>query len=179
MGVIWNRENPWNPRRTARTSPVRRAGALAPALVLALAAGLALACGGGHSSPSEPAPPAPKGDSLAVVSVSPAEGTPFPAGSPFHVHVLLQYHLADGPQGSMRFAELRADGSPLHQSPIPIPIFDFPFPLIFMDHTLSFDAQDTVPLEDVGPEVLLRFRLYPKSGGDSTASVTLHYPISR
>jgi hypothetical protein len=144
--------------------------------LLMLAVGLAAACGGGHSLPSEPAP---KGDTLSVLSVSPPEGTAFAAGTAFHVQVVLQYHLADGPVGDLRFDQLRADGSPLYQSPVQLPILDFPFPLIKADGTLRFDDNGVLPKEDIGPEVLLRFRLYPKGSAVPTASLILHYSISR
>lgn len=139
---------------------------------LVLAGALAAACGG--HSPSEPAT---QGDSLSVLSVTPPEGTAFAAGSPFHVQVVLQYHLADGPVGDIRFAELRADGSPLIQPAIPI-IVDFPFPLLQADGTFPFDDKGLLPNQNVGPEVLLRFRLYPKGSAVSTTSVTLHYTIA-
>jgi hypothetical protein len=141
--------------------------------LLVLAGALAAACGG--HSPSEPAP---KGDTLSVLSVTPPQGTAFAAGSSFHVHAVLQYHLADGPVADIRFDQLRADGSPLFQSPIQIPIFDFPFPLIRPDGTFPFDDQGLLPNQNVGPEVLLRFRLYPKGSAVSTTSVTLHYAIA-
>ena len=140
--------------------------------LLVLAGALAAACGGGRS-PSEPAP---KGDTLSVLSVTPPEGTAFAAGNPLHVQVVLQYHLADGPIANILFAELRADGSPLIQPPIPI--IDFPFPLYQADGTFRFEDTRQLPKENVGPEVLLRFLLYPKGGGASTASVTLHYTIA-
>jgi hypothetical protein len=146
-------------------------------LALGLALVLAAACGSGHSSPVEP-----KGDTLTVLSVSPPEGTAFAPGSPFHVHVVLQYHLADGPVANMHFDELRADGSPLYQvstpvGPIQLPNFDFPIPLIHTDGTFPFDIQGVLPQGDIGPEVLLRFILHPKGGSAATAEVTLHYPI--
>jgi len=141
-------------------------------ILLTLIVGLLPACGGGHSSPAEP-----KGDILAVLSVSPPEMTVFSAGNPFHVHVVLQYHLADGPVADLRFDTLRADGSPFY--PGPLPIVDFPFPLIRTDGTFPFDDQGIVPLQDVGPEVLLRFRLYSKGSVAPTATVVLHYSISR
>jgi hypothetical protein len=141
--------------------------------LLLLAGALAAACGG--HSPSEPAT---KGDTLSVLSVTPPEGTTFAAGSPYHVKVVLQYHLADGPVADIRFAELRADGSPLFQPPIQIPFFDFPFPLIRAEGTFPFDDQGLLPKQNVGPELLLRFRLYPKGSAVSTTSVTLHYAIA-
>jgi hypothetical protein len=159
-------------------------GAGSTGLVALLALGsalvLAAACGGGHSSPVEP-----KGDTLTVMSVSPPEGTAFAPGDSFHIHVVLQYHLADGPVGNMHFDELRADGSPLYQlstpfgPPIQLPNFDFPFPLIHTDSTFPFDVQGPVPQGDIGPEMLFRFRLYPKGGSTLTAEVVLHYSIAR
>jgi len=155
----------------------RRGSAGAPSALclglLVLAGALAAACGG--RSPSEPGT---KGDTLSVLSVTPPQGTAFAAGSPFHVQVVLQYHLADGPVANLRFDELRADGSPLIQLPVQFPIFDFPFPLIRADGTLPFDDKGQLPKENVGPEVLLRFRLYPKGSAVSTTSVTLHYAIA-
>lgn len=148
-------------------------------LALASAMALTAACGGGHSSPVEP-----KGDTLAVLSVSPPEGTAFAPGSSFHVHLVLQYHLAEGPVGNMHFYELRADGSPLYQlsnpfgPPIQLPSFDFPFPLYQTDGAFPFDFQGALPQGDIGPEVLLRFVLYPKGGSTSTAAVVLHYSIA-
>ncbi len=156
-----------------RYCSTRAASALRLGLMV-VAGALAASCGGGHS-PSEPAT---KADTLSVLSVTPPEGTAFAAGSPFHVQTVLQYHLADGPVGDIRFAELRADGSPLLQPPIPIPIFDFPFPLIRADGTFPFDDKGLLPQQNVGPEVLLRFRLYPKGSAVSTTSVTLHYTIA-
>ncbi|HXO41639.1 MAG TPA: hypothetical protein VN999_09335 [Thermoanaerobaculia bacterium] len=154
-----------------RHCSTRGASALRLGLLM-LAGALAAACGG--HSPSEPAP---KGDTLSVLSVTPPEGTAFAAGSPYHVQVVLQYHLADGPVADIRFAELRADGSPLLQPPIPI-IVDFPFPLIRADGTFPFSDQGQLPKQNVGPEVLLRFSLYPKGSAVSTTSVTLHYAIA-
>jgi hypothetical protein len=153
----------WPRRRNPCAASALRMG------LLVLAVGLAPACGG--HSPSEPAP---KGDSLSVLSLSPPQGTTFAPGSTFHVQVVLQYHLAAGPVGDMLFDELRADGSPLE--PL-LPILDFPFPLTQADGTFPFTANGMVP-GDIGPEILLRFRLYPKGGAISTASVTLHYSIS-
>jgi hypothetical protein len=141
--------------------------------LLVLAGALAAACGG--HSPSEPGT---KGDTLSVLSVTPPEGTAFATGSPFHVQVVLQYHLANGPVANMRFDQLRADGSPLLQPPIPFPIIDFPFPLYQADSTFPFDDKGLLPKQNVGPEVLLRFRLYPKGSAVSTTSVTLHYAIA-
>lgn len=138
--------------------------------LLVLTVGLAPACGG--HSPSEPAP---QGDSLSVLSLSPPQGTTFVPGGPFNVQVLLQYHLAAGPVGELLFDELRADGSPLE--PL-LPILDFPFPLTQTDGTVPFTANGTVPQGDIGPEILLRFRLFPKGSAVSTTSVTLHYAIS-
>ena len=138
--------------------------------LLALAGALAAACGG--HSPSEPGT---KGDTLSVLSVTPPEGTAFAAGGPVHVQVVLQYHLADGPVAAIRFDQLRADGSPLFQQ---APIIDFPFPLYQADGTFPFVDTSQVPKQNVGPEVLLRFRLYPKGSAVSTTSVTLHYAIA-
>lgn len=151
--------------------------ALLRAALLALAAGLAASCGGGHSMPSEPET---RTDSLSVLSVSPPVGTAFAAGRPFEVHVTLRYHLAGGPGGSILFDELRADGSPLIQGPdgILLPIFNVPFPLIQADGTFPFDDKGQVPAGNVGPAVLLRFRMFPRGGGASTATVTLRYAIA-
>jgi hypothetical protein len=158
--------------RSASRALVLRLAAVSAAL--ALVVDLAAACGGGHSSPAEP-----KGDTLAVLSISPPEGSPFAPGSPFHLHAVLQYHLADGPVAQLHFDELRADGSALYQFPIPLPSFDFPFPLMSTDGTLPFDATGVMPQDYFGPEALFRFRLYPKNGSSPTAVVILHYPIIR
>ena len=154
-------------RRSTRAALARRLG------LLLVAGALAAACGG--HSPSEPAT---KGDTLSILSVTPPEGTAFAAGSPYHVEVVLQYHLADGPVANIRFDELRADGSPLLQPPIQIPGFDFPFPLIRADGTFPFVDSGQLPKQNVGPELLLRFRLYPRGSAVSTTSVTLHYAIA-
>jgi hypothetical protein len=138
--------------------------------LLVLAGALAAACGG--HSPSEPGT---KRDTLSILSVTPPEGTAFAAGGPVHVQVVLQYHLADGPVADIRFDQLRADGSPLFPQ---APIIDFPFPLYQADGTFPFFDTAALPKQDVGPEVLLRFRLYPKGSAASTTSVTLHYAIA-
>jgi hypothetical protein len=157
-----------------RNQPDVRSGRLAlPAAVLLLAV-LLSACGGGHSSPAEPA-----GDSLIALSSSPPEGTAFSPGSQFKVHVVLQYHLANGPGGEIRTAVQRADGSPLYHPPIPIPIFvGFPIPLIRADGTWTIDDTENIPV-DAGTAVVLRCQLYPKGGSQPTASLTLTYPLSQ
>ena len=143
-----------------------------PAAVLLLAV-LLSGCGGGHSSPAEPA-----GDSLIVLSSSPPEGTAFAPGGRFQVHVVLQYHLANGPGGTLTTDLLRADGSPLYHPIIPLPIFNYPIPLIRSDGTWTIDDNVNIPA-DAGTAVLLRNVLYPKGGTQPTASVTLTYPLSQ
>lgn len=162
-------------RNASAASAVLRAARRAA--LLALAAGLAASCGGGHSMPSEPET---RTDNLSVLSVSPPVGTAFAAGKPFEVHVTLQYHLAGGAGGSIQFDELRADGTPLIQGPqgILLPIIDTPFPLPQADGTFPFDDSGLVPAGNVGPAVVLRFRMFPKGGGASTASVALRYAIA-
>jgi hypothetical protein len=132
-----------------------------------------LAACGGHSSPAEPA-----ADSLIIQSLSPPEGTGLSKAAPFLIHAVLQYHLADGPEGDIRVDLLRADGSPLYQPKIPIPVIDFPFPLFQKDGTFKFDDSGQIPA-DAGVAMLMRFRLYPKGGGPSTVEVIARYAVTQ
>jgi hypothetical protein len=151
----------------------RGVGSTIPVGILMLAV-LLSACGGGHSSPAEP-----EGDRLTVLSSSPPEGTVFSRASLFQVHVVLQYHLANGPGGELETHLLRADGSPLIQLPfhIQFPSFDYPIPLIRADGPFTIDDKFPIPA-DAGSAVLLRCLLYPKAGAQPTATLTLQYALS-
>lgn len=143
-------------------------GAPAVRVALIVMAVMVLGCGGGSSSPTEPA----RRDSLTLVSVQPAQGSQLRIGDIVEVQARLRYAFANPGGGKI--------GAITHPVPFGVPIFTDPFQFNLEgqqgETTLVFDIYLNELFEPLRPgPIEVSLALFPQGQRESTASVEIRY----
>jgi hypothetical protein len=137
---------------------------------LALMVVSALGCGGGSSSPTEPA----QRDSLTLVSVQPAQGAQLRIGDTVEVLARMRYSFVNPGGGQI--------GVIAYPLPFGLPIFTDPFQFNLEgqqgEATLLLDMYLADPDEPLRPGMIqASFALFPQGQRESTASVDIRYEV--
>lgn len=147
-------------------------GALAVRLALTMTAVLIVGCGGDSSSPTEPA----RRDSLVLLSVDPAEGTPARLGGEIQVVARFRYTFAQAARGKISVLA--------HPLPFGLPLITNPFPAQF--DVEGQEGETTIrvgiPLEDPDEPlrpgfIAARFSLFPEGQRETMTIVTIRYEV--
>jgi hypothetical protein len=148
-------------------------GTLEIRVTLVVMAALAFGCGGGSSSPTEPAA---RRDTLVLLSVDPPEGTRVQLGGRVQVLARFRYTFEQPAGGKI--------GVIVHPLPFGLPLLTNP--LIAQadvegqegEATLRFAILLDDPDQQLGPGVIAAdFALFPRGQRESTASVLIRYEV--
>jgi hypothetical protein len=148
-------------------------GTLAIRVTLVVMTALALGCGGGSSSPTEPAV---RRDKLVLLSVDPPEGTRVQLGGKVQVLARFRYTFEQPAGGKI--------GVIVHPLPFGLPLFTDPL-LVQADvegqqgeATLRFAILLNDPDQQLRPgSIAADFVLFPRGQRESTASVQIRYEV--
>jgi len=148
---------------------MRRALAVSITFAMAL---LALGCGGGSSSPTEPA----SRDSLVLLGVEPAQGARVTVGKRVPVRARFQYAFQEAAGGKI--------GVLVYPLPPNLPILTDPIPVQAVleardgEAALAFDLVLDDPELRPPSTVVMSFALFPQGQAVSTALVEVRYPVA-
>lgn len=150
-------------------------GAQAARLSLAVIAVLAFGCGGGSSSPTEPAQ---RRDTLVLLSAEPAEGSRLQLGGRAQISARFRYTLAQAGGGKISVL--------VHPLPFGVPILTDPL-LAEVDvngqegeATLSFEILLDDSFEPLQPgPIAANFALFPEGQTRSETIVLIRYEVVR
>ena len=145
---------------------------LALSVILSLIAVLAFGCGGGSSSPTEPA----RQDTLVLLSVEPAQGAHVGIGKRVPIRARFHYTFKDTAGGKIVVIATPA--------PIGLPILTDPLLAQAVvgtqegDATLTFDlVLDDPDLHPIPSAVVMSFALFAQGQAVSTANVDVLYEV--